>query len=275
MSNNDVIATILQAKDHYDVLGVSKDDDTAVIRRAYLKRSVKVHPDKNGNSEQATEAFQRVAAAWQVLSDDDERRQYDLQQWMPKSSGFSSGFHQAEAGPHREQFSEAKTPSFQEALFMFATVTNMMGGNNSPGAAGSIAETLFWAERVLNQQQASGARGIDQEDNSMAQGANVAMTVGSGLKVASATMAGLGFKTQAAQLEKTARAAQMAGMGAMALDAAKDNPAVKRMLDQGSRALGEGGKAMEAIKKLRGAVNTFQAVSSYGSKTQTPSSSSK
>lgn len=53
-----------------------RDAATTELRRCYLKASVLVHPDKNHHP-QATRAFQRVAAAWAILSDAQKRRDYD------------------------------------------------------------------------------------------------------------------------------------------------------------------------------------------------------
>ena len=53
-----------------------RDAAPSELRRCYLKASVLVHPDKNQHP-QATRAFQRVAAAWAILSDAQKRRDYD------------------------------------------------------------------------------------------------------------------------------------------------------------------------------------------------------
>lgn len=57
----------------YDELGVPKDADKATIRRAYRKRAQKKHPDKGGSIEQ----FHAIQIAYDVLTDDDRRREYD------------------------------------------------------------------------------------------------------------------------------------------------------------------------------------------------------
>jgi len=61
--------------DHYTVLGVDADASHGQLKRAYRIRSLKFHPDKASGS---TIAFQRVAEAFEVLSDPDKRSQYDL-----------------------------------------------------------------------------------------------------------------------------------------------------------------------------------------------------
>jgi len=57
----------------YKLLEVSKDASTAEIKKAYRKLAVKHHPDKGGD--EAT--FKDITRAYEVLSDEDKRRQYD------------------------------------------------------------------------------------------------------------------------------------------------------------------------------------------------------
>ena len=63
---------------HYTTLGVSKDASTADIRRAYRAAALRWHPDKNPDRrEEAEKKFVEVAAAYEVLSDDNARAAYD------------------------------------------------------------------------------------------------------------------------------------------------------------------------------------------------------
>lgn len=63
---------------YYEVLGVSSTADQSEIRKAYLKASLKYHPDKNrGNEKEAKDNFIRVGEAYEVLGDPIKRAQYD------------------------------------------------------------------------------------------------------------------------------------------------------------------------------------------------------
>lgn len=63
--------------DHYDVLGVSREASDEEIKKAYRRLARKLHPDVNPTPE-AAEQFKDVTHAYDVLSDPDQRRRYDM-----------------------------------------------------------------------------------------------------------------------------------------------------------------------------------------------------
>lgn len=62
------------AKDYYEILGVKKDSSTDEIKKAYRKLAHKYHPDKGAGNEPK---FKEVNEAYQVLSDNEKKSQYD------------------------------------------------------------------------------------------------------------------------------------------------------------------------------------------------------
>jgi molecular chaperone DnaJ len=64
-------------RDYYEVLGVSKTAGQDEIKKAYRKLARKYHPDANPNDPQAEEKFKEVSSAYEVLSDQTKRTQYD------------------------------------------------------------------------------------------------------------------------------------------------------------------------------------------------------
>lgn len=64
-------------RDYYEVLGVPKDADQSVIKKAYRKLALKYHPDKNPGDKETEEMFKEAAEAYEILSDPDKRARYD------------------------------------------------------------------------------------------------------------------------------------------------------------------------------------------------------
>lgn len=64
-------------RDYYDILGVSKTATQEELKKAYRKVAIKYHPDKNPDDPSAEEKFKEAAEAYEVLSDENKRAQYD------------------------------------------------------------------------------------------------------------------------------------------------------------------------------------------------------
>ena len=63
--------------DHYEVLGVTRDATDDQIKKAYRKLARELHPDVN-DAPDAEDRFKLVTHAYEVLSNPDERRKYDM-----------------------------------------------------------------------------------------------------------------------------------------------------------------------------------------------------
>ncbi|MEJ1092615.1 molecular chaperone DnaJ [Microbacterium istanbulense] len=74
--------------DHYEVLGVSRDASQDEIKKAYRRLARQLHPDVNPG-EDAAEKFKLVTHAYDVLSDEDSRRRYDM--GGDANGGFGAG----------------------------------------------------------------------------------------------------------------------------------------------------------------------------------------
>ncbi|XP_062981937.1 dnaJ homolog subfamily B member 9 [Elgaria multicarinata webbii] len=67
---------ILAAESYYDILGVPKNASDRQIKKAFHKLAMKYHPDKN-KSPGAEAKFREIAEAYETLSDENKRREYD------------------------------------------------------------------------------------------------------------------------------------------------------------------------------------------------------
>jgi molecular chaperone DnaJ len=86
-------------KDYYKVLGVPKSSSADEIKKSYRKLARKYHPDANKGDPKAEERFKEISEAYNVLSDDKRRKEYDDARSlfgggvrMPGSSGGGYGF---------------------------------------------------------------------------------------------------------------------------------------------------------------------------------------
>uniref|UniRef100_A0A8C1JSW7 DnaJ homolog subfamily B member 9 n=1 Tax=Cyprinus carpio TaxID=7962 RepID=A0A8C1JSW7_CYPCA len=88
---------ILAEKDYYEILGVPKDASDRQIKKAFHKLAMRYHPDKN-KSPDAEAQFREIAEAYETLSDDNRRKEYDQMGSSPFSResprGGGDHFHQ-------------------------------------------------------------------------------------------------------------------------------------------------------------------------------------
>ncbi|MHC6592029.1 DnaJ C-terminal domain-containing protein [Arthrobacter sp. C152] len=78
-------------KDFYKILGVAKDASDADIKKAYRKLARQHHPDTNAGNAASEKKFKDISEAYSVLSDPDERQQYDAIRAMGSGARFAPG----------------------------------------------------------------------------------------------------------------------------------------------------------------------------------------
>src|SRR5215831_2460991 len=75
-------------KDYYKVLGVSKDASADEIKKSYRKLARLHHPDANKGDTASEEKFKEISEAYDVLSDDKRRKEYDDSRSVFGNGGF-------------------------------------------------------------------------------------------------------------------------------------------------------------------------------------------
>lgn len=83
-----------EKRDYYEVLEVSKSATPEEIKKAYRKKAIQYHPDKNPGDKEAEEKFKEAAEAYEVLSDSQKKARYDQygHAGMGGAGGFGGGF---------------------------------------------------------------------------------------------------------------------------------------------------------------------------------------
>lgn len=66
-----------EKRDYYEVLGVGKSASDEEIKKAYRKKAIQYHPDKNPGDKAAEEKFKEAAEAYEVLSNPEKKQRYD------------------------------------------------------------------------------------------------------------------------------------------------------------------------------------------------------
>lgn len=81
-------------RDYYEVLGVEKNASAEDIKKAYRKKAIQFHPDKNPDDKKAEENFKEAAEAYDILSDPQKRQRYDQfgHAGVGSASGGGGGF---------------------------------------------------------------------------------------------------------------------------------------------------------------------------------------
>ena len=129
----------------YEALGVSETASQEDIKKAYRKLSLQYHPDRNNNSPESTNKFQVISSAYEVIGDEEKRRQYDMQSKMSSMGGmampggmhfagmpFGGGMPPGMAGGMPTFFATSDANMDPAEIFSFIS-NNLFGGGGGGG----------------------------------------------------------------------------------------------------------------------------------------------
>jgi molecular chaperone DnaJ len=121
--------------DYYELLGVQKGATAEEMKKAYRKKAVQYHPDKNPGNKEAEEMFKKVSHAYEVLTDPEKRAAYD--RYGP--AAFEGGGGGVPRGPGG--MGGAGGGGFHDPFDIFREVFGQQGRGG--GGGGGIFEEMF------------------------------------------------------------------------------------------------------------------------------------
>lgn len=146
--------------DYYDILEVTRDSTIDEIKKAYRKKALKFHPDKNPGDPDAEKRFKEISEAYEVLSDEQKRKIYDRhgkEALSGAAGGHPGGYSSMDEA--LRTFMEAFGGSGADSLF-----ETYFGGGFGGGASAARMHRQGASKRVnITISFEEAAKGIDKE----------------------------------------------------------------------------------------------------------------
>ena len=139
----------LYEKDYYQILGVANNADAAAIKKQYRKLARELHPDKTKGDKKLEDRFKAVSEAYDILSDDKKRREYDDARQAFKSGRVPPGFNGSGQGFNGGDFSDLFGPSGDIFSTLFGGARQRHGADLQTEASISFKDSIYGTELNL------------------------------------------------------------------------------------------------------------------------------
>ena len=151
-------------RDPYQTLGVTKSASTEEIRKAYRKKAKELHPDLHPNDEKKANAFKEASAAFEILSDESKRAQFDRGEidadgnptgFAGAGGGYGGGF----GGGFRQHGGSFQGDPFEDIL------SGMFGGQRRRAGPRKGADTRYRVDISFEDSVLGAKRQMTMADN--------------------------------------------------------------------------------------------------------------
>lgn len=160
-------------KDLYNILGVTKNASNDEIKKAYRKLAQKYHPDRNTGNKEAEQKFKEINGAYEILSDQKKRTQYDQFGSKIFQGGGGRGFNPNDFGSFGEGFADIFETFFGQRFTQKAGVRSqsLEGDHLETSATISFEEAAFGTQKKISIQRLAECR--DCENTGIAKGSRL------------------------------------------------------------------------------------------------------
>ncbi|MDD2840689.1 MAG: molecular chaperone DnaJ [Rickettsiales bacterium] len=132
-------------RDYYDILGVNKTATDEEIKKAYRKKAMEFHPDRNPGDKASEAKFKEAAEAYEILKDADKKAAYDRYGHSAFDGGMGGGAGGAGGGGFGG-FQQGNFNDFQDIFSAFGDVFGDFGGGKSSRSRGKRSSGIDGAD---------------------------------------------------------------------------------------------------------------------------------